>query len=94
MKGIGIMADVQVDDYVEVLKTVQDWPFSQRIALVQDILRALVPELAILEAVAPRTRRNTLQEALGLLSTDQSPPSDEEIQEWLDEHRLEKYGQR
>ena len=88
------MADVQVDDYGEVLKTVQDWPFSQRIALVQDILRALAPELAVLEAVAPRTRRNTLQEALGLLSTDQPPPSDEEIQEWLGEHRLEKYGQR
>jgi hypothetical protein len=86
------MGNVQVDDYVEVLKTVQDWPFSQRIALVQDILRALAPELAVLEAVAPRPRHETLQEALGLLSTDQTPPSDEEIQGWLNEHRLEKYS--
>lgn len=88
------MADVHVDDYVEVLKTVQDWPFSQRIALVQDILRALAPELAVLEAVAPRPRRETLQEALGLLSTDQPPPSDEDIQTWLNEYWLEKYNQR
>jgi hypothetical protein len=92
MKGSDIMSDAPVDDYVEVLKTVQDWPFSQRIALVQDILRALAPELAVLEAAVPRTRRNTLQEALGLLSTDQPPPSDEVIQDWLAEHRLEKYS--
>jgi PHD/YefM family antitoxin component YafN of YafNO toxin-antitoxin module len=37
-------------------------------------------------------KRNTLQKALGLLATSYSPPSDAEIEQWLDEHRTEKYG--
>jgi PHD/YefM family antitoxin component YafN of YafNO toxin-antitoxin module len=39
-----------------------------------------------------RPRRNTLDKAWGLLATDRSAPSDAEIEQWLDEHRTEKYG--
>lgn len=28
----------------------------------------------------------------GLFATDQEPPSDEDVKEWLDEARTEKYG--
>ncbi|MFZ4662295.1 MAG: hypothetical protein ACOYNY_35130 [Caldilineaceae bacterium] len=34
----------------------------------------------------------TLQCALGLLATEQTAPSDEVIETWLNEHRLEKYS--
>ena len=39
-----------------------------------------------------RTKHATLPTALGLLTTGQSAPSDETVQRWLDERRLEKYG--
>ncbi len=44
------------------------------------------------DPTSPHIKRNTLKDALGLLATDQPPPSDEEVQMWLDEHRMEKYG--
>jgi len=36
--------------------------------------------------------KKTLPSALGLLSTNQPAPADEEIQRWLDERRMKKYG--
>lgn len=39
-----------------------------------------------------RPRKRTLQRALGLLATDGPTPTDEDIEQWLDEHRQEKYG--
>jgi hypothetical protein len=45
------------------------------------------------DSVLPsQPRHKTLQEALGLLSKSGPTPSDAEIQQWLDEHRIEKYG--
>ena len=72
-------------DYEEVLKTVEAWPPDQRLTLVQDILKTL--------ATPPQgshPRRRTLKHALGLLETGVAP-SDEQVQQWLDEQRLEKY---
>ena len=73
-------------DYDEVLKTVEAWPPDRRLTLVQDILKTLGPQSTV-----SRPRRNTLKHALGLLETA-SPPSDEEVQQWIDEGRMEKYS--
>lgn len=73
-------------DYNEVLKTVEAWPPDQRLTLVQDILKTLGSQ-----SHASRPRRNTLKRALGLLETV-SPPSDEEVKQWLEEERLGKYS--
>ena len=40
---------------------------------------------------ATRPRRNTLDKAWGLLATDRPAPSDAEVEQWLNEHRMEKY---
>jgi uncharacterized protein (DUF433 family) len=40
----------------------------------------------------PKQRRRTLDRALGLLATDGPAPTDDEIKQWLDDHRMEKYG--
>ena len=37
-------------------------------------------------------KRNTLQKALGMLAANQPAPSDADIEQWLHEHRTEKYG--
>ena len=37
-------------------------------------------------------RRPTLHQALGLAATDRPPPSDEDVERWLEEERMKKYG--
>ncbi len=86
------MSSVQTTNYENILKIIHHWPPPKRLTLVQDILSTLTSELEVSEPTLPRIKHNTLKDALGLLATDQPPPSDEEVQMWLDEHRLEKYG--
>lgn len=74
-------------NYETVLNTVRQWPSDRRFALVQDVLSTLATEVS-----SPRPRHKTLEKALGLLATSQPAPSDAEIEQWLDEHRMEKYG--
>lgn len=77
----------EITSYKTVLDIVSNWPPAIRFSLVQDILDTLAPQAEI-----PRSKRNTLEKALGLLATEGPAPSDAEIQQWLDEHRMEKYG--
>ena len=73
--------------YETILNTIRQWPLDRRFALVQDVLSTLAPEVS-----PTRPRRKTLEKALGLLAADQPAPSDAEIEQWLNEHRMEKYG--
>lgn len=73
--------------YEGVLKIVSQWPTAQQIALVEDVLRTISSRVE-----PPRQRRRTLDQALGLLANDRPAPTDEEIEQWLDERRMEKYG--
>ncbi len=82
-----VMDPQENTDYASILRIVTQWPPSQRFALVQDVLKTLAPP-----AEETRPRRKTLHEAEGLLATDQPPPTDEQVQQWLDERRMEKYG--
>jgi len=74
-------------NYEGVLNIVRQWPTIQQMALVQDVLKALTVRLE-----PARRTGDTLSRALGLLATDQPAPTDEEVEQWLDEHRMEKYG--
>jgi len=73
-------------NYEGVLNIVRQWPPLQQMALVQDVLKALTVRLE-----PARLPGDTLSRALGLLEADQPAPSDEEVEQWLDEHRMEKY---
>lgn len=72
--------------YDSVLEIIHRWPAEQRVTLIRDVLKTLEPQ------DEPRHIENTLQLARGLLATNQSPPSDEDIARWLEEYRLEKYS--
>ena len=78
-------------NYENILKTIKHWPSSERLNLIQDILDTLKPDLEDSNSTLSPVKRPTLPDALGLLATP-TPPSDQEVQELLDEHRLEKYG--
>lgn len=75
----------QSPTYQQVLEIVCQWPTTWRFTLVQDVLKTLEPE-------ARQHKKQTLSQALGLLETSAPPLTDEEIKQWLEEHRMEKYG--
>ena len=81
------MPTVEPTNYKAVIEIVRGWPPASRFSLVQDVLKTLAPEVEHF-----RSKRNTLEKALGLLATSQSAPSDAEVRQWLDEYRMEKYG--
>ena len=81
------MNTIKTNNYDSVLQTVRQWPPNRRFALVRDVIDSLATEV-----LPSQPRRKTLQEALGLLARSGPAPSDAEIQQWLDEHRIEKYG--
>lgn len=77
------------DTYTTVLNIVQRWTPEQKLTLIQEILRTLQTDLS---KHYQRPPHDTLPLALGLLTSNMPAPSDAEIQNWLDEHRMEKYG--
>jgi hypothetical protein len=81
------MNTLKTENYDSVLQTVRQWPPNRRFALVRDVINTLATEM-----IPSRSKRKTLKKALGLVATSGPAPSDAEIQQWLDEHRLEKYG--
>jgi len=81
------MNTIRANSYDSVLQTVRQWPPDRRFALVRDVINTLATEV-----FPSRPRRKTLEKALGLLATSRPAPSDAEIQQWLDERRMEKYG--
>lgn len=81
------MNTIKTNSYDSVLQTVRQWPPNRRFALVRDVINTLATEV-----FPSRPRRKTLKKALGLLAASRPAPSDAEIQQWLDEHRIEKYG--
>jgi hypothetical protein len=82
------MSAAEKTDYETILKIVRDWPPARRITLMQAVLETLAPAEAI-----EQLHRPTLDRALGLLATSQTPPSDKDVAQWLDERRTERYGQ-
>ena len=70
-------------NYETVLQLVYQLPARQRFALIHDVLKSLEP----MSAKGP-----TLPRALGLLATEADAPTDEEVDAWLDERRMEKYS--
>ena len=91
-------------DRERVLQTVRQWPLTEQIALVQEVLADL-RRMVALEAevgsvrksggearVEPPPRTGSMHNLAGLLSTDQPPPTDEDVERWLDERRMDKYG--
>ncbi len=79
------MNQTESQSYQQVLEVVSRWSDVRRFTFVQDVLKTLEPE------TRPH-QKQTLQQALGLLETTSQPPSDEEVKQWLEDHRVEKYG--
>jgi hypothetical protein len=81
------MEQIENVSYESVLREIQQWPAARQLELVQDVLRAISPRLAL-----PPKRQKTFDRAFGLLANEKPAPTDAEVKQWLEEHRMEKYG--
>jgi hypothetical protein len=72
-------------DRETILKAIESWPLEDQVTLAQDILRH-----ARSRDLAPR--RLSSREMHGSAAGEQPPPSDDDVAQWLDDHRLTKYG--
>ena len=70
-----------------ILQAVSTWPPDEQLALAHAIW-AQVGLNFVEEPMAPPDSRSLA----GLIARGETPPSDEEVARWLDEHRMEKYG--
>jgi hypothetical protein len=80
------MSTAEADELALVLDNVRSWPVERRLALAQGILRTLESDLT----GASRPRRSP-EILVGLLKTDQPPPSDEDCQRILEEELIRKH---
>lgn len=87
------MVTIESLDRDTILQAVEAWAPDERVALARDILSTLVAKEEPAAASSPAARRKyTLADARGFLKTDRPPPTDEEVQELLEEALMEKYG--
>jgi hypothetical protein len=70
-------------EYDQVLRTITQWPPEQRASLAHAVLDSLR---------ADGRRKPTLDQILGIARGEGPAPTDEQVEQWLDEHRMEKYG--
>jgi hypothetical protein len=83
--------------YTDALKTIEQLSREEQVDILFHLLRTILPEARGTNTESPSAvishpRERTLNRALGLLATNRPAPSDEEVEQWLEEHRQEKYG--
>lgn len=81
-------------DHDTILQVIQQWPRAEQIELARAILRAAEQARQGGESAAPEAtqQQDSWMRLIGLLATDQPPPTDEDIERWREERRIEKYG--
>jgi hypothetical protein len=84
---MGAMTAHTAPDYGAVLRTISAWDPADRFALIEDVLRTLAPP-----SDRARRRREALQQLEGMLAHVKPTPTDADIERWLDEERVKKYG--
>jgi hypothetical protein len=78
------------DNYGHVVDAIRNWPLNMQLMLARLILSDF--ENAIRPRPTRKASRDALERLRGIARTDQPPPSDEEVAQWLDEYRTSKYG--
>jgi len=85
------MSVAETSDITAVVQRVQSWPVRMRIALARRILET-VEDPAAPELPPARPRGYSAEEVRAMLRIDKPAPDDATVKQWIEEHRLEKYG--
>jgi hypothetical protein len=73
-----------------ILQVRRSWPLHDQMALAQAILQTVSEQLS---EDRPTPQRQSWREMAGLAAVSgKEPPSDEQVAQWLDERRMNKYG--
>ncbi|HEY7834425.1 MAG TPA: hypothetical protein VIG30_12695 [Ktedonobacterales bacterium] len=77
-----------------LLQVIAGWPVEDQVIFAREVLqRAAERSNAGAHPDQAATVEQSTWDALyGIASSGQEPPSDEQVAQWLDEHRMEKYG--
>lgn len=74
-------------DRETIERAIEEWSLEDQITLAQSILqRALLQR-------RQQPQRPSWRAMVGLASDGQEPPTDGQVAQWLDEHRMKKYGE-
>lgn len=79
-------------DHDAVLETIRRWPRDAQVALAREIMQEMSASPTGTRSLEDAAGGRGLHDLLGLFATDQPAPSDEEIERWREEWRMEKYG--
>jgi hypothetical protein len=74
------------DEINSILKQVGGWSSEDRVALAYQLLRDMRKK------ALGDPPRHTFGAILGIGRGDGPPPTDEQVEQWIDEHRMKKYG--
>ena len=77
-------------EITEIVKRVQSWAAPLRITLARQILETLESRPAGAFQVP---RGPAAAEVAALFKTDKLAPDDATVKQWIDDYRMEKYGQ-
>jgi hypothetical protein len=72
-----------------ILHAIETWPMEDQVALARIILECA--SLGQAGNMAESATRSTWDALRGIASSGGKPPSDEQVAQWLDEHKMEKY---
>lgn len=85
------MTPVETKEIADLIQRIQGWPPQLRIALARRILETL--ESSSPQEPPPRLPRGpSAAEVAAMFKTDRPAPDDATVKQWIDEHRMEKYG--
>lgn len=86
------MTIAETGEITSVVQRVQSWPVPMRISVARQILETV--EGAVMPKPSPtRPRGYSAEEVRAILKIDKPGPDDATVKQWIEEHRLEKYGQ-
>jgi hypothetical protein len=73
-------------EYEAVLRAVAKWPAEDRALLAHALIDSLRPPDG-------NGAKPSLEQLVGIGRGEGDAPSDEQVRQWIDEHRTRKYGQ-
>jgi hypothetical protein len=77
-------------DREAILRTVEGWAPDEQVTLARAILERAAANSR--PSTAQPSSRSTWDALYGIALSGDTAPSDEQVAQWLDEHRMEKYG--
>ncbi|HVC94402.1 MAG TPA: hypothetical protein VND64_11965 [Pirellulales bacterium] len=77
------MSIVETTEYAKVLDAVRAWPAPMRLSLAESLLQSLHAEVQL-----PGRRGVPAERVQGIAATSATPPTDQEVKQWIDEHRM------